>query len=83
MNWISVKHKLPKEGKEVLIFDGEEMHTAVFTLECSWCDADNQPAFVYDPDGEWHGKHWHIKEYYPTFKTPVTHWMPLPEKPKE
>jgi hypothetical protein len=65
--WISVKGRLPNVFQSVIVSDGEESEFAIF----------------YD----------HYNGYGPTFVTPdcyeeeriegITHWMPLPEPPKE
>ena len=67
--WISVEERLPELGKEVLIcdIDDKRNYMDVWSLE-------------YDEDGDvvWEGKN---GEWYS--RNEATHWMPLPEPPKE
>jgi len=65
--WISVKDRLPEDGVEVLITDGEN-------IDVSFCEL---TYFGDDPNEmEWFGRisPWHFGN--------ITHWMPLPELPK-
>ena len=78
MEWISVSDRLPQDGQTVLLYDNEEQHVATFKEVCTWCK--KKKGFVYDPEGEWHGKHWHLHK---EFDRPPTHWMPLPTPPKD
>lgn len=69
--WISVKDRLPEDGQKVLAFGGGERRY--------YCVA---KFFKHFNDG---GDFWHLgakdRKYSPGYK--ITHWMPLPEPPKE
>lgn len=72
MEWISVKNRLPRVGKNVLIawknYSGENF---IDIGEC-YKSSDKQWHFVYcDVDGT-----------TGLDESQVTHWMPLPEPPK-
>ena len=70
MKWISVKDELPKEDTNVILFDGSIVFCGNFSynIDKSVCWG-NQVC-----DGLCYG--WYKKDE-------VTHWMPLPEGPKE
>lgn len=74
MEWISVKEKLPPQGKPVLVFNkdrgcafiGTKWNTGAYkskTLD-SWITYDIDGTNRVDPED-------------------ITHWMPLPEPPKQ
>jgi hypothetical protein len=70
--WISVKNKLPdKEGVYVLAYNGRVFVSKYNGLTCHRNDIPNseQPIFMDDVGCVQRGG--------------VTHWMPLPEPPKE
>ncbi len=66
--WISVEERLPAEGNEVLIYNGNagKRYTDVWML-------------LYDEDGPY----WEDTVGYQYGVDEATHWMPLPEPPKE
>ena len=69
MEWISVKDRLPDHGQQVIGFIPDEF---IFT-----CDYDQELGFC---------DYWDIETenmYYRPFNDHVTHWMPLPEAPKQ
>jgi hypothetical protein len=68
--WIPVTERLPEVGEEfVLVFVNGRYHNIKF--------AGAAEIAMYDEDGWW-------IEAYPEWKNPrVTHWMPLPDVPKE
>lgn len=69
MDWISVKNRLPKKKKDVLMFfRGGNMAVGF------WYSGDETVTFwaAYTDDG-----------YYADCDCEPTHWMPLPEPPKE
>ena len=70
MRWIPVTERLPEVGEEfVLVFVNGRYHNIKF--------AGAAEIAMYDEDGWW-------IEAYPEWKNPrVTHWMPLPDAPKE
>lgn len=63
--WISVKDRLPEQGKRYLVnrYDGV---TKTYFTDILWHDAHDL---------------WWNRLYSGDYK--VTHWMPLPEPPKE
>lgn len=65
--WISVKDELPKVG-DLVLFTGLSSFGTRFITQRGWFDG----TFWERDDGE---------TVYPN--TPVTHWMPLPDLPKE
>ena len=94
MEWISVKDRLPDDGETVLIYDGNafqwspSVNSAIFrrgkTKEelkangyrsIAGCDEDGNNKKPY----AWYCPHSHMS----WFGQYVTHWMPLPEPPKE
>lgn len=67
--WISVKDRLPEYGKDVLVCDcNSRNYISVWSLEK---DTDGGTNYWEDCRGWWQ-----------SFDE-VTHWMPLPEPPKE
>lgn len=68
--WIPVTERLPEVGEEfVLVCVNGRYHNIKF--------AGAAEIAMYDEDGWW-------IEAYPEWKNPrVTHWMPLPDAPKE
>lgn len=78
MEWISIKDRLPEESDEGIIFyDGDEvLHGWYMKKYPSW-DHDGQVS--YKEDGiclnETEGSYIPLKD--------VTHWIPMPNPPKE
>ena len=70
--WIPVTEGLPENFVEVLVTDGKDVGIAALQGfmddEVVWCNAYGMD-YIDDPDDE---------DYLP-----ITHWMPLPEPPKE
>jgi hypothetical protein len=66
--WISVEERLPEVGKEVLICDARDSFLGMFSLEEMKSD---EVYYWFDGDG------WRLPS------DEVTHWMPLPEPPKD
>ena len=68
MEWISVKDRMPKIGERVLVYD--TFWRDVYIL----CLMQN----VNDGNIRWYNRDtgWYVGD-------DVTHWMPLPEPPKE
>ncbi len=69
--WISVDEKLPEEWEEVLAWDGENVRQGYYTMDIDWDDDAKQaetPRWTYYDGMLWEN---------------VTHWMPLPQPPKE
>jgi hypothetical protein len=70
--WISVKEKLPTDMKPVLTYYGfldenGELYSGRYMGV--------MPYFAYDDDPHW--------QHEGSYGLTVTHWMPLPEPPKE
>lgn len=73
MNWISIKDKLPRDYQKVMAFNNEE----------AWNEYG--PFFICNYSG---GEVWYVvNDTYPNcsnyYKFVPTHWMPLPETPKD
>ena len=79
-NWISVKDRLPEEGKRVIgwgqrwIDVGEVMYGTADDYDPDHIIPDDQPNEV-----RWR---WH-RDGTLVHDQNVTHWMPLPDPPKE
>ena len=69
-SWISIKDQLPKEGEEVLVLvDGHRGP--------SWCNTYMLVAYMSQTHKFWEERH------IADDPLAVTHWMPLPDMPKE
>lgn len=69
MDWISVKDRLPEDDATYLVY-GRNGYGIVFA--------------VYYSDGEWlTWDEWNTWDDLTNITRFVTHWMPLPEPPKE
>ncbi len=68
--WISVKDRLPEIGKQVLAYGLEptNLHDEGLSFKTA----------IYDKYGQWTSDHFCESSY-----VEVTHWMPLPERPKD
>jgi hypothetical protein len=64
--WISVKDRLPNDGDEVLIHNGNYHWIGCFELENN--------GFMCGEDHQGYERFYSIEE--------ATHWQPLPEPPK-
>ena len=75
MEWISVKDRLPSEHQRIDTFgvDGARLVDCEFYDGCFW---DLEQSFDTDDCGYGCSFYTHLLEG-------VTHWMPLPEPPKE
>lgn len=79
MQWISVKDRLPERGEQVLLIAYGWKDTTVYigrlehmSPETSWLTG------ITSKESEWCIQGWsYLREPI------VTHWMPLPEPPKE
>lgn len=70
--WISVKDRLPEEGEEVLVF-GQYLNDIPKVLGVkSRYKGDQDWKYTWEGSDEWVYR-----------EDDVTHWMPLPEPPKE
>lgn len=70
--WISVKEMLPEVFDEVLVYDAiGDNHISI-----AWRETKPRKNGIVD----WY---WNSQMSYPEDLTHVTHWMPLPEPPKE
>lgn len=73
MNWISVKDRLPQMSQDKLVKGYKQIQVLAYCdkgMVCAWFQIDTEK--FYDVSG------WLGTEIYN-----VTHWMPLPEPPKE
>lgn len=69
MEWISITNHLPSNGQRVICYNGKYIEIKQFeNLESSY--------IFYDGHYHWTAHHIGLIEN-------VTHWMPLPELPKE
>ena len=77
--WISVKDRLPDPYEKVLVrldhWAGVDTYLAFYDTERGWCDCGGYFDDGTNNDGE--------PLTYETAGVNVTHWMPLPEPPKE
>lgn len=78
MEWISVKDKLPSNDQDVLVYHADDDHITVGCFE-----SDNV-AFYIQPDGSkfYTDSGWETEIPWAQ-KGQVTHWMELPERPKD
>lgn len=70
--WISVKDRLPDVFDEVLVYDT----FSNTSISIAWRETTPRKNGIVD----WY---WNSQMSYPEDLTHVTHWMPLPEPPKE
>lgn len=80
MEWISIREKMPPEGKPVLLLQTYPEGTAFH------CRADPlSRCFVYVGGIRSYDKFFvsRDKQHDPKGLVYITHWMPLPEKPNE
>lgn len=77
--WISVKDRLPDPYEKVLVrldhWSGVDIYLAFYDPKRGWCDCGGYFEDGTNNDGE--------PLTYETVGANVTHWMPLPEPPKE
>ena len=70
MNWISIKERLPEDERSVLAYYGFDRGDGDLGMKFMG----TLSYFCFDPNPHWqHADH----------NLVVTHWMPLPEPPKE
>ncbi len=70
MDWVSVKDKLPEENENVILFDGSEVFCGNFFF-----GKENRICWgIQACDGICYGNY---------KKDEITHWMPLPNPPKD
>jgi hypothetical protein len=81
MKWISVKNELPEESLKVMVFLNDNRRIGIsiaYFLDDKWWGSIS--AYQSGP---------HIDAFYEDYEVNdmpsyfVTHWMPLPEPPKE
>lgn len=78
MKWISVKDRLPEDGEDVLVYYADDFHITVGYFESNnvryYIESDGSKFCTYDG--------WETEIPWAP-KGRVTHWMPLPEAPKQ
>lgn len=77
MKWIDVKEQLPQEGQAVLVFQTYPKGTMFNCLQYPLCRCN----YVVAEFG-WKNEFYYSGTGMNTVKH-VSHWMPLPEEPKE
>jgi len=77
--WISVKDRLPELNKEVMVYAVGKIEGFTGRHAYALCDRFVQHVFPSSPGHERWSTPW---EYFHT-DYEITHWMPLPEPPKE
>lgn len=75
MEWISVNDRLPEKNTTIdVIINGKyRLPDAVYSLKDMWNKKDNFSAYMRGDNGM----------YWADITSDVTHWMPIPEPPKE
>lgn len=86
-DWISVKDRLPEEEQDVLMYTSE---IEIYGRHKEKKHLQHDIYRGYYEDGQWLTSYCYGCEYiykmnekYPNELIEVTHWMPLPEPPKE
>ncbi len=75
MNWISVEERFPEKGVRVLTID---YHKDIRILHLDWFFGDQYDDSVWETDRGWADD----KDGW-WGNGVITHWMPLPDPPKE
>jgi hypothetical protein len=78
MEWISVKERLPDDDQDVLVYHLHDAHVTV-----GYFEKDNVSFYIESDGGKFYTDDGWETEIPWAQKGGVTHWMPLPEKPKE
>jgi Protein of unknown function (DUF551) len=79
--WISVKDKLPDHHKSVLVITKTDAQAVVIFLNDKDTNSFLEKYFINVPD-DYKGHAFCSQEIRGNVLTGVTHWMPLPEKPR-
>lgn len=72
--WISVKHRLPENAKEILVSDGYRRYLAFFGISKHDDSLKSPSKFI---------NHFIQSGTFLDITSLITHWMPLPELPYE
>lgn len=75
LSWISVEDELPKKGTQVLSTDGIDY--CIDWYDICGLKISEKGQFTNEPNLTWYS------DEYGWMQFPVSHWMPLPEPPKE
>lgn len=83
MEWVKCSEQLPQPMQKVLIFNGNGMETAFYSL--GEPDQEQQPGFDAGFVGEtaFPSRTFGNPEYFFAAICQPSHWMPLPEPPGE
>jgi hypothetical protein len=95
MEWISIKDRLPEKGSSVIAFDGKVRQICFWIpkhYEEFECDEEDCDLFDYDEPNDktywtegWYSDEEQFGGTYDSYwvKRNITHWMELPEPPKQ
>ena len=76
--WIDVKDRLPEPETDVLVVCNQNGYVFV----CPAIDEESDDYYI--PEGWWENRKFNPDDVYNNLiDCAVTHWMPLPEPPKE
>lgn len=87
MKWISIEDSLPDKQGEIVVLVGGKIflgyslpYGTLFLTECKFVYFFSKPSFIPGSDiSMTNGSYWSIPSEYKE----VTHWMPLPQPPKD
>lgn len=77
MEWVSVKDKLPENDEDVLVYHLEDDHITV-----GYFESENVSYYIQSDGSKFYTYSGWETEIPWAQKGEVTHWMPLPDKPK-
>ncbi|HMG14876.1 MAG TPA: DUF551 domain-containing protein [Saprospiraceae bacterium] len=78
MEWISVEDRLPENDEDVLVYHADDFHITVGSFE-----KDNVSFYIESDGSKFYTDSGWETEIPWAQKGGVTHWMPLPESPKD
>lgn len=77
MEWISVEDRLPEIGREVIVYRPYKDVGKQITALCRYIRYEEATDYFWDNNYPGSGENIH------TMSARITHWMPLPDPPKE